>query len=726
MADILFYMRKLFSLLFFLSLALAAQKKEITIDGIWNGEFRPQFIYGLTPLPSSDYYSKIDYIAPANAYEIGIYDYPTQKKIATAFSTKDFPFIGYFNYKFSKDESKILIGTKKTPIYRHSSTGIYYIYDRHSKKLIKIDEKPIQEPSLSPDNTKVAYVQNNNLFYKDLGSGKTTQITFDGKKNEIINGIPDWVYEEEFGYSKAYEWNPDGSMIAYVKFDESQVPEYSMIKYGNKLYPEVVSFKYPKAGEKNSKTSLHLYKLKENTSQQVKFNGDYEYLPRIKWTGKKDCLSFITLNRRQNDLKLYKYNASFNKSGVIVERKDDKYIDLEATDNLSFLPNGNFIWSSEEDGWNHLYLYNNKGKKLRQLTKGNWEVTDFYGYNPKTKGLYYQSTESGSINRAIYSIDINGKHKKLLSPENGTSSAEFSANFKYFIHNFSNIETPYVFSVRKGKNGKLVRIILDNHELKEKLKSYNIPTKKFIHLRGADSTDLNAYVIQSPSGHKKNELLVYQYSGPNVQTVRNSWNSSNDYYHFLLANKGYSIISVDPHGTGGRGAKFKKSTYKQLGKLELEDITAASLQFASENNIDKNKIGIWGWSFGGFMSSNAILKKPDVFALAIAVAPVTNWRFYDTVYTERYLQTPQENPEGYDQNSPLFYTDGLKGDFLLVHGSLDDNVHLQNSLRLSKKLQENDKAFDQMIYTDKNHGIYGKKTRNHLYKKMLKFITNNL
>jgi len=726
LADILFSMKKLLALLFLWTVSLTAQKKEITIDAIWNGEFRPAYIFGLKALPSSDYYSKIDYNSQAKAYEIGIYDYPSQKKIATAFSTKNFPGMGYFEYEFSKDESKILIGTNKKPVYRHSSTGIFYVFDRKTGKLTKITADPIQEPSFSPDNSKVAFVQNNNLYYKDLESGKIFQITFDGEKNKIINGIPDWVYEEEFSYSKAYEWNPGGTMIAFTKFDESQVPEYSMIKYDEALYPEVITFKYPKAGEKNSKVSLHIYRLQEKSTLKVPIKEEYEYLPRIKWTNKEDCLSFISLNRLQNNLKLHKYNTTAGKEGVIIERKDSRYVDLEATDNLTFLSGGRFIWSSEENGWNHFYLYDAKGKKIRQITKGNWEITGFYGFNPKTKKLYYQSTETGSKNRAVYSIDIKGKHKKLLSPANGTSSADFSANFKYFINTFSNIHTPYTYTVNRGKDGKVLKILEDNKKLLEKLREYALPEKTFISLPGADGTPLNAYIIRSKNAGNHSPLLVYQYSGPNIQTVRNTWNSYNDYYHFLLAQKGYTVISIDPRGTGGRGADFKKATYKQLGKLELEDITAATKNFIENHPVDKTKTGIWGWSFGGFMSSNAILKKNEVFKLAIAVAPVTNWRFYDTVYTERYLQTPQENPEGYDQNSPLYFTGGLKGDFLLIHGSLDDNVHLQNSMRLSKKLQENDKAFDQMIYTDKNHGIYGKKTRHHLYKKMLKFITNNL
>jgi dipeptidyl-peptidase-4 len=718
-------MKRFLLLLLLVSFSGIAQNL-ITIDDIWNGTFRPKYLYGITAMPKSDKYSKIDIDRVKGTYDIVIYDYKTQKKVKKAFSTQLFPELGYFNYQFSADENKILLGSKMIPIYRHSQKGIYYVYDRDSKDIVKIDDENIQEPSFSPNNEKIAFVKDNNLYIRDLTSNETIQITSDGKKNEIINGIPDWVYEEEFGYSRAYEWNQDGTQLAYVKFDESEVPEFSMMRYGENLYPKVETFKYPKAGEKNSKVALYIYNVSTQETTEIDL-GEYEYIPRIKWA-KADCLTAITLNRHQNVLKLHKYNTVDQKDNVIITRKSDTYIDIEATDNLTFLQDGRIIWSSEQDGWNHLYLYDEDGKLINQITKGNWEVTDFYGYDEILDRLYYQSTETGSINRAIYSIKLNGKNKKLLSERYGTSSAEFSANHKYFINTFSNIKTPYTFTVNLAETGKVLSTIIDNKALVEKLKNYKLPKKVFTHYKAADGTLLNGYIIMPKTKDKTKQMpvLIYQYSGPNVQTVRNAWHSSNDYFHYLLAQKGYIVISVDPRGTGGKGAQFKKSTYKQLGKLELEDIATVAKYVGEAKFVDAKRIGIWGWSFGGYMSSNAILRHGDTFSMAIAVAPVTNWRFYDSVYTERFMQTPQENPEGYDNNSPLSYTDGLKGKFLLIHGSGDDNVHVQNSMRLALKLQENDQAFDQMIYTDKNHGIYGKKTRNHLFKKMLRYIENNL
>jgi len=718
-------MYRIIVLFLLFSFQLFAQTAQFTIDDIYNGTFRPDYLYGLEAMPQSDYYSQLDINSANHTYEIGIYDYRTSRKKETAFSTKKYPFIGYFEYKFSPDEKKILIGSKMESIYRHSQKGIYYIYDRATERLEKIVDAYIQEPSINSRGDMVAYVKDNNLYVKDLNTSMITQITTDGKKNHIINGIPDWVYEEEFGYSKAYEWSRDGTKIAYVKFDETQVPEFSMMRYGEDLYPKVETFKYPKAGEKNSEVSLHVYTLKSAKTEDINL-GKYEYLPRIYWTP-QGYLMAVTLNRHQNDLKLHLYSTKAQKSAVIVEKKSDTYIDFEATDNLTFLSNGNFIWSNESSGYNHLYLYDSQGNLIRKITSGNWEVTKFYGYDYRSRRLFYQSTESGSINRAIYSIGLKGEYKKQLSPSKGTSDAEFSANYKYLIRTYSSIKQPYTFTVHDVKTGKLVRRIIDNKALLNKLKSYNLPTKIFVNFKAADGqTNLNAYIIEPPFPQEKIPVLIYQYSGPNVQTVRNAWNSNNDYFHYLLAQKGYMVISIDPRGTGGKGAKFKKSTYKQLGKLELEDISAVAKNWGANSFIDENRIGIWGWSFGGYMASNAILKKADVFKMAIAVAPVTNWRFYDTVYTERFMQTPQENPEGYDDNSPLFFTGGLKGKFLLIHGSADDNVHVQNSMRLAKKLQENDRPFDEMIYTDKNHGIYGGKTRQHLFKKMLKYIEDNL
>ena len=720
-----FFMKKLLILFLLLQSSLFAQNKTITIDEIWNGTFRPDYLYGLKAMPQSDKYSKIDINRQNKAYEIGIYNYATLTKETTAFSTIEFPSIGYFEYEFSPDEQKIIIGSQIESIYRHSRKGVYYVYNRQTKKLNKIADGKIQEPHFSPKGDKVAYIKDNNLFIKDLKTNQTVQITTDGLKNHIINGIPDWVYEEEFGYSQAYEWSPDGQNLAYVKFDETQVPEFSMIRYGEDLYPKVETFKYPKAGEKNSIVSLHYYNINSGKTYQVNL-GKYEYIPRIKWADDNN-LTTITLNRLQNHIRLYKYNIRKKKTSMLIDRTDEKYIDLEATDNLTFLPGGQFIWSNETSGFNHFYLYDKNGRQIRQITKGNWEITDFYGYDPLLNRIFYQSTETGSKNRAVYSIDLNGKHKKLLSPSNGTSGAEFSANHKYFINTFSNTTTPYTFTVNLGENGKVIKTIIDNNALLEKLKDYNLPHKEFTTFKSVNGLDLNAYIIKPVdfNPHKKYPVLLYVYGGPNIQTVRNSWNSSIDYYHYLLAQQGYIVVSVDPRGTGGRGAKFKKTTYKQLGKLELDDITAVAKQLGDLSYIDKTRIGIWGWSYGGFMSSNAVLKK-DIFSMAIAVAPVTNWRFYDTVYTERYNGLPDDNPGGYDDNSPLFFTGGLKGKFLLIHGSTDDNVHVQNSMRLAKKLQENDQSFDEMIYTDKNHSIYGKKTRHHLFKKMLRYVKNNL
>ncbi len=719
-------MKRLIFLLFLTHSLLWSQTKNIRVDDIWNGTFRPDYLYGLKAMPSSDKYSKIDVNRQKQIYEIGIYNYTTLQREETAFSTADFPSVGYFEYEFSPDEQQIIIGSNIKPIYRHSHKGTYYIYNRKTKKLELIAKGEIQEPHFSPKSDKVAYVQDNNLFIKDLKTNKTFQITSDGLKNHIINGIPDWVYEEEFGYSKAYEWSKDGQKLAYIKFDESEVPEFSMIRYGDKLYPEVVTFKYPKAGEKNSKVSLHYYDISNGKTRKINL-GTYEYIPRIQWAN-ADCLTAVTLNRLQNHIKLYKYNTRFKKGGFVIDRATDTYIDLGAIDNLTFLSAGQFIWSNETSGYNHIYLYDRTGKQIRQITKGNWEVTDFYGYDPLLNRIFYQSTETGSKNRAIYSIDLNGKHKKLLSPADGTSDAEFSANHKYFINTFSNLKTPYTFTVNLGENGKVVKTIINNKALLDKLKAYNLPTKEMTTFKSANGMDLNGYIIKPDNfdPHKKYPVLIYQYSGPNVQSVRNIWNGSFDYYHYILAQQGYIVVSADPRGTGGRGAKFKKATYKQLGKLELEDIAAVGKQIGDLPYIDAKRIGIWGWSYGGFMSSNAILKKGDIFSMAIAVAPVTNWRFYDTVYTERYNGLPGDNPGGYDDNSPLFFTNGLKGKFLLIHGSADDNVHVQNSMRLARNLQENDQAFDEMIYTDKNHSIYGKKTRHHLFKKMLRYVKKNL
>jgi dipeptidyl-peptidase-4 len=570
----------------------------------------------------------------------------------------------------------------------------------------------------------VAYAKNNNLFIKNLETNEVTQVTFDGKKNHIINGICDWVYEEEFAFVKAFEWSSDSKNIAFLRFDETQVPTFSMDITGNDLYPTQQVFKYPKAGEKNAEVTLNIYNLSSAKTSKINL-GDYEYIPRIKWTNDADFVAVTTLNRHQNDLKLYFVNATDFTSKVILNEIDAAYVDVH--DNLTFLSDNSFIWTSEQDGFNHIYHYTNSGKLLHQLTAGNWEVTNFYGVNEKNKTAYYQSTEDGSINRTIYAVDLNGKNKKRISNNSGTNDASFSKNFNYFINVFSDANTPPIYTLHTGE-GKQLKEVLNNNRLLVRLEAYNLSKKEFFTLK-TENGNFNTWMLK-PSNFDSTKvypLFMTQYSGPGSQSVSNSWNTANDYWYQYLAEQGYIVACVDGRGTGYKGADFKKVTYKELGKYEVEDQIDAAVELGKLAYIDKDEIGIWGWSYGGFMASNCLFKGADVFKMAIAVAPVTSWRFYDSVYTERFMQTPQENPSGYDDNSPLNYADKLEGKFLLVHGSGDDNVHVQNTMRLTNALIEANKPFEQAIYPDRAHGIYkGRNTRLHLFTKMTNFIEENL
>lgn len=673
-------------------------------------------------------YSVLNFDRDTRSTSIDIYNYKTLDKVKTLVSSAQLDEIPYFtNYIFSNDERKVILATNEEAIYRRSSLGIYYVYNVEDQSLTLISEDKIQEPTFSPNGTKVAFAKNNNLFVKDLNTNRIEQITFDGKKNEIINGITDWVYEEEFAFVRAFDWNADGSKIAFIRFDETQVPEFSMDIYGDGLYPTQQVFKYPKAGEPNSVVSLHIYDLESKQTHKVEVGKKYTdfYIPRIKWTPDPNLLSAQYLNRHQNVLDLWLIDAQKNQSELVLKETDEAYVDV--TDNLTFLDDNSFIWTSEKDGYNHIYHYDQEGHLINQITKGNWEVTDYYGYNKNKNTIYYQSTENGSINRDVYSIKLNGRNKKRLTENKGTNSASFSADFSYFINSFSSATTPPQYTLNSASSGNVLKSIKDNAEVLQLLSKYSISEKEFstIHVNG---NDLNMWMIKPPhfNANKKYPLLMYQYSGPGSQEVANRWNSANDYWFLHLAQQGYIIACVDGRGTGFKGAAFKKITQKQLGKYEVEDQIAAAKQLGERPYIDSSRIGIWGWSYGGFMSSNALFKGNEVFKMAIAVAPVSSWRFYDTIYTERYMTTPQENPSGYDQNSPINHVDKLKGDFLLIHGSGDDNVHLQNTMRLAEALIQADKQFEWAIYPDKNHGIYGGNTRLHLYKKMTNFIHKTL
>ena len=714
-------MKKL--LIFFLGLTtlLQAQKKDITLEDIWKkGTFRADYMNSLNSM-NGDYYSLLNYDKEGSS--VDKYSYATLEKVETIIHSKDLKGIKYFqSYTFNNDETKLILGTNFKPIFRHSFLGTFYVYDIKNKSLKLIGED-IQEPTFSPDSQKVAYVKDNNIFIVDYTDNSLTEVTKDGKKNSIINGVTDWVYEEEFAFVKAFEWSKNSKYLAFLRFDESAVKTFSMDVYGKEKYPSQHVFKYPKAGEDNAKVTLHMYTLATKNTKSVSV-GEYEYIPRINWTNEGSILSVRTLNRHQNDLKMYFVNAATFKTNLVLNEKDAAYVDVN--DDLTFLDDNSFIWTSEKDGYNHIYHYSKTGKLINQITKGNWEVTSYYGYNAKKKTIYYQSVENGSINRGVYSISLKGKNKKALSANAGTNRAAFSKNLNYYINTFSSVDTPPVYTLRNAQ-GKILKTIKDNAKVKAVIAEYNLGKKEFstINING---NDLNMYTIKPANfdESKKYPVLMYQYSGPGSQNVKNSWNGSNDYWHQMLAQNGYIVVCVDGRGTGYKGRDFKKVTYMNLVKYETEDQIAVAKELAKLPYVDANRIGIWGWSFGGHMSTNCLLKGNDVFAAAIAVAPVTTWRFYDTIYTERYMRTPEENPSGYDDNSPLNYPELLKGKYLLIHGTGDDNVHVQNAFRMAEALIQANKQFEWGMYPDKNHGIYGGNTRLHLYTKMTNFIKNNL
>ena len=721
-------MRLGFLLLFIISFTVATgQQKQINLQEIWSGAFRTQGLDELRSLKSGKQYAVLNYNQSSGESSVDVYDYLSGEKVNTLVTSSEIKDANYFlTYTLSKDETKVLLATDLQQIYRRSTLGTYHVYDVNTKKTILVSEHKIQEPVLNPAGTKVAYGYNNNIFIKNLTTGRTTQVTEDGIKNSIINGITDWVYEEEFAFVRAFEWNNDGSKIGYIKFDEAKVPRFSMDVYGKGLYPKQQVFKYPKAGDPNAGVSLHVYDIETQKTSNVDLS-EYNnyYIPRIKWTQQTNVLSVQTTNRKQNTIDLIFVDASKNQTSLVLQEKDDAYVDI--TDNLTFFKDNSFIWTSERDGWNHLYHFNKNGTLKNQITKGPWEVTNYYGYNPKNNTIYYQSTENGSINRGVYSVNVKGKNKKELSVDTGTNRASFSKDYSYYINTFQSATTPSIFTLNDSNTGSVIKQIKDNAALATKVAGYKMSEKEFSTI-SINGNDLNMYTIKpldfDPS--KKYPLFMYQYSGPGSQNVANKWNGSNDYWHQMLVQQGYIVVCIDGRGTGLKGRDFKKVTQLALGKYEVEDQITAAKKLGALPYIDANRIGIWGWSYGGFMSSNCLFQGSDTFSMAIAVAPVSSWRFYDTIYTERYMTTPQENASGYDTNSPMYHVDKLKGKFLLVHGSADDNVHVQNTTRLVAALVQANKQFDWAIYPDKNHGIYGGNTRLHLYTKMTNFIKNNL
>ncbi|MGB1646724.1 MAG: S9 family peptidase [Crocinitomicaceae bacterium] len=720
------YKISLLILLCFFSLTSLSQ--EITIEKIWkNYEFYPKYAPSINAL--SDGVSCVLRTNDNAIIKYKIADMDKEKapeNIEIIFTPPEG--FEYGSFEFNADESKILFLTNVSSKYRYSYTAEYYLYDRETKKLEPLDSEhqPQTLAEYSPDGMYVSYIHKNNLYIKDLSGNKVKQLTYDGKKNKIINGTSDWVYEEEFAITKAYDWSPDSKYIAFLKFNEKNVKQFRMTYY-NDLYPDSYKFKYPKAGEDNSVVSAHIIDLKKKCKINSIELGEYEYIPRIKWSEKENKLILQTMNRHQNSLKYNLIDCSngISKSKVIYEEISDTYIDVD--DNLIFLNDGeSLLRTSEKDGYNHIYRLNFSGEQ-EKITNGEWDVIEFLGLDKESNTIYYSSCEPHSTQKSIYAINVDGSGKKELTKEKGYNDAEFLNGMKYFIHTYSNANTPPKISLNKS-DGTVVTELEDNWALSDKLKEYPKLSKKVFSSMDLGYVELNTQMILPHDFDSTKKYPVYfnVYGGPGHNEVLDAYDAGDYMYHQLLAQEGYIVFTIDPRGTMYRGAKFKKSTYLELGKLEVEDIINAAIKLGDLPWVDSKRIGIMGWSYGGFMASLAITKGSDVFKTAIAVAPVTNWRYYDNIYTERFMRTPQENQSGYDDNSPINHVDKLKGNYLLIHGAADDNVHYQNTMEMVNAMVDANKQFDLFIYPNKNHGIYGGNTRNHLFQMMFDYIKENL
>jgi dipeptidyl-peptidase 4 len=705
----------------------AQSLKKVTLEDVFKkGTFNQKSVYGINWMKEGQFYSSL--VQRSGAPAVVKINLATGQEAGVLLDGTKLG-VNFSSYSFNADESKALIATDVESIYRRSSKGIFYVVDMASgQKQQLMNGEKISYATLSPDNDKVAFVKDNNLYMADLVTNKLTQITKDGEGNKIINGAADWVYEEEFSMAQAFKLSPDGKKIAFIRFDETQVPEFNMQTWGP-LYPQDYKFKYPKAGEKNALVSIHVYDLPSGKIQKVDAGTDTDiYLPRIYWTKDANLLAFIRLNRLQNQLDLFHANAATGESKLVISETSKTYVDLDYNDDLQYLSDGkSFIRTSEQDGFKHIYHHNLDGSLIRQITTGSWEVSSMLGIDEKAKKLYFISTEASPLERNFYVINLDGKGKKLLTPAKGTHSINMSSDYKFFIDYYTTTDTPVKVTLNES-SGKEIKVLEDNQALKERLSGFALGKKEFFTFPTVDGTRLNGYIIKPADfdPDKKYPVLMYVYGGPGSQNVLNAWGGTRDFWHQQLAAEGIIVACIDNRGTGARGRDFKHSTYANLGKLETIDQIEGAKYFAKMPFVDPARIGIWGWSYGGYMSSLALMKGNDVFKTAIAVAPVTTWRYYDTIYTERYLQTPQLNASGYDDNSPITHVNMLKGNFLLIHGTGDDNVHFQNSVDLVNALISADKQFETFYYPNRNHGIYGGNTTWHLYTQMTDFLKRKL
>lgn len=718
--------------LFLLVHTVTFSQQKLTLDDIWGkSAFLEKTADGFNVLNNGLNYISLDVDNTTGFTTLSEFEMKSGKKMRVLVSGADLRFgnrlLDISTYALNPTQDKLLLYEGRENIYRHSSKANYYVFDIATKAVISLSEKGKQMlPKFSPDGKKIAFVLENNLYIKDLSTNTEVIVTNDGKPNNIKNGWGDWVYEEEFSKPDYFEWNSNSQYLAYVKFDESKVKDYTLDFYNGDLYPAKYTFKYPKAGEENSKVTVHIFDMvkKSTVLADIGSNADI-YIPRLQFTNNPLVLCIQRLNRLQNKLDYIFTDVLSGTSNLIHTNESKTYVDI--TDDLTFVGNKGFIISSEVDEYNHLYYYDLSGKLINQITKGNWDVLNFNGYDETNNTVYYVSTESGQINRDVYSIKLTGKDKKKLSTNDGFTSFDFTKGFKYYISKYSNANTPDVFELH-SIDGKLVKVLEDNAELRAKMNTYNLPTKNFFKFKTSDGLELNAYMMKPVNfdSTKKYPVYMYAYGGPGSSKCTNAWTGNEYFWHSLLNQEGYIVVCIENRGTEGRGRQFKHSTYLQLGKYETADQIEGARFLGKLSYVDATRIGFQGWSYGGYMASLMITKGADVIKAAIAVAPVTNWKYYDNIYTERFMRKPQDNKNGYEDNCPTNFVKNIKGKLLLIHGSADDNVHLQNSMEFANALVKNNIAFDFMIYPNKNHGISGGLTRLHLYTKMLKFVKENL
>lgn len=732
-------MKSLFALLTLLFLSLGIQAQKVTLQDVAQGTYRAQNIYGLKPMLDGEHYTQIS----SDHKRIVKYSFKTGKEVEAIFDVtkaRDCNFKTFDDYILSPDEKLILIQTETKPIYRHSFTAVYYIYNVKNNTLEPLSNNgPQQVPLFSPDGNQIAFVRNNNIFLVKLLFGNSeSQVTKDGEYNKVLNGIPDWVYEEEFSFNRAFDFSADSKMIAYIRFDETQVPMFSFPWYKGMApakedyttYPGKYEYKYPKAGETNSTVTVHTYDIKSHVTRQMDLPLDKDgYIPRIKFTSDPEKLAIMTLNRHQNRFDLYLANPRSATCKVAIRDEAEQYIKEQEYGSIAFYPN-HIVLMSERDGYNHLYLYTIAGNLVRQITKGNFEVTDFLGYDEANGTTYYASNEGSPLRTTIYKIDSKGKKTKLSTKE-GTNNALFSKNFAYFINTYSSKDTPTEITLNDSKGRELVTL-LDNKQLKSQLTHLNMPTKEFFTFKTSQGVELNGWMMKPANfdPNKKYPVIMHQYSGPGSQQVLDKWGigsfGDGGMFEAYMCDKGYIMVCVDGRGTGGRGAAFEKCTYLFLGVKESEDQVETARYLGTLPYVDGSRIGIWGWSFGGYNTLMSMSDGSGAFKAGVAIAAPSDWRFYDTVYTERFMRTPKENGDGYNAGSAISRASKLQGKLLLIHGTADDNVHYQNAAEYSEALVQANKQFDMQVYTNRNHSIFGGNTRNHLMNRVANFFLENL